>query len=29
VVSHVILKDDPRRIAAPPEKPAAETAPAK
>ena len=29
VVSHVILKDDPRRMAAPPEKPAAETAPAK
>ena len=29
VVSHVILKDDPRRIAAPPEKPTAETAPAR
>ncbi len=29
VVSHVILKDDPRRIAAPPGKPAAETTPAR
>ena len=29
VVSHVILKDDPRRVANPPEKPSADTAPAK
>ncbi|MEL0012970.1 MAG: hypothetical protein VW881_06050, partial [Alphaproteobacteria bacterium] len=29
VVSHVILKDDPRRVATPPEKPAQNNAPAR